>query len=790
MVVINNTTTAAIDDGAIVAADGNIEVEAHSGGDVLSIAAAGAVSGTASVGGSVSYVRVNDTTWAYIGDSATTDAGGAEVNAGGSILVDATDGTVAYLITGSLSVGAVGAGVGGAVGIALLDKDTEAFIGSHATVNALGNGSSLSGIFSGAGFGTDSEFYGVAVQAATNESLTNVVAAGAAGFFTGLAGGVSVEIFDSDTQAFIDDDAHINTSSSEASSNQAVNVSAVNQASDFSFAGGLGGGIAGIAGGVDVGLMNNSTQAYIASGSVVDAISYVAVNALSDDGVSTYALGAAVGIVGLVGSVSVWSIGQPYSAGYTDGNASDGTVDALPNNGLASSGTNAEGQAGGASALIGSLTAPNNNGAAGNTQDISGNISSAQSGLSGSITGDPVASAVNSTAVSAGTVAFISSGVSVTAGGVVDIEADSEVNYTGMVGGLSAGAVGIGGSVDIANIDANTQSYIDQMSTISAGSSVIVDADLQNDTSSGTAFAGTAGIVGVGAQVVDIQDSSTESATLNSGVTIPQASGVGVEVTAESDRSLSAQALGGDFGGVAAGVGVAIASAAGGPSAGISSGAQIGQIGTVTEVTVEADSYDSPTAESYGVAAGYTGATGVYASAESNPTVSASISGNVTVSGSIYDSAEAGGGASATALGVTITAAASLGASIANAVGSPNVSAEIGAGAQLQASDEITVKADQYNGDADSMAGSSAARSWSVPPDRMRRQRHPPPSTPASPPVPRSRRGTTCRWRRRRNRTPRRRRSAQGWAWSASASASPRPLTAAGPLPIQMRTST
>ena len=110
-----------------------------------------------------------------------------------------------------------------------------------------------------------------------------------------------------------------------------------------------------------------------------------------------------------------------------------------------------------------------------------------------------------------------------TAGGDVNVEAESQVSYTGMVGGLSAGAVGIGGSVEIANIDGNTQAYIDQNSTVSAGGNVTVDADARSDTSSGTAFAGTAGIVGVGAQVVDIQDTSTVSATLNSGVTIPQA---------------------------------------------------------------------------------------------------------------------------------------------------------------------------------------------------------------------------------------------------------------------------
>ena len=43
----------------------------------------------------------------------------------------------------------------------------------------------------------------MAVQAATSENVTNVAAAGAAGFYAGLAGGVSVEMFNSNTQAYI-----------------------------------------------------------------------------------------------------------------------------------------------------------------------------------------------------------------------------------------------------------------------------------------------------------------------------------------------------------------------------------------------------------------------------------------------------------------------------------------------------------------------------------------------------------------------------------------------------------
>jgi hypothetical protein len=337
-------------------------------------------------------------------------------------------------------------------------KNTAAFIGDFATVNALGNAPGLAGIFDGndtgsGGFETLAGFQGVAVQAATSENVTNVAAAGAAGAFAGLAGGVSIELFHSATQAYIGNNAQVNTSSTAASSAQSVDVAAVNQASNFSFAGGLGGGIAGIAGGVDVGLLKSSTEAYIGNGATVDARQDVDVYALSNDSVQTYTIGAAVATVfGLVGSVSVWSIGVPNSADYIDGNSSDGPVKAVPVSGITGSSSSAEGQTGGASSMVGALTNPSNNGGAGNTQYISGIVSSDQTGVNGSISGDPVADAIESTAVPAGTVAFIGSGVHVNAGGNVNDRAKSEVSYNGLTGGLSAGAVGFGGSVAIANI--------------------------------------------------------------------------------------------------------------------------------------------------------------------------------------------------------------------------------------------------------------------------------------------------------------------------------------------------
>ena len=76
--------------------------------------------------------------------------------------------------------------------------------------------------------------------------------------------------------------------------------------------------------------------------------------------------------------------------------------------------------------------------------------------------------------------AFIGSNVTVTSGGSVNVQAKSLVSYNGIVGGLTAGVVGLGASVDIANIQGNTQAYIDSSTTVNAGGNVTVGADARH----------------------------------------------------------------------------------------------------------------------------------------------------------------------------------------------------------------------------------------------------------------------------------------------------------------------
>jgi hypothetical protein len=674
VLVVKNTTTASIEDGASVNARADVDVDAHSSGDVLTIAAAAAASGTASLGGAVSFVGIFDTTQANIGDSAASTAAGALVDAGGNVLVDASDDTVAYLITGALGVGVGAAGLGGAVSIVDLSKTTDAFIGSDTTVNALGNTSSLLGILDGkytsGGFEPLGTFHGEAVQASSSENVTNVAAAGALGFYAGLAGAVSIELFSSTTQAYIGSGAQINTSSVQsvdsavgnsttmtANAAQSVNVAAVNQAADsLSFSGAVSGGIAGIAGGIDIGLLQNATTAYIGSDADVQALQDVDVFALANDSVDTIAVGAALGAVAAVGSVSVWAIGQAYSAAYSDDEKN--TAQAAPLSGITASSNEAESQTGVASAMVGSLTS-----SAGNAQFISSIATSNQGGVTSAIAGDPVASAIESTAVSPGTEAFIGAGATIQAGGNVNVLAKSQVSYTGLVGGLGVGAVvGIGASIELANIQGTTQASIDQTATVKADGNLTVDAELVKDTATGKVFAGTGGIIGaLRVQVVVIEDTSTEMASVDNAA-IPQASQVRVSA-ASDDRSLDALAIGGSVGLVGVGTSIAHAYADGSTTAQL--GGQIGQTAgdTVGAVTVSATANDSASAQSNEVVAGVLAGAGAAADATVDPDVTAQVSDGslITATGTVTVNASLTPNATVNAFGVDAGPGVSIG---------------------------------------------------------------------------------------------------------------------------------
>ena len=323
--VANLATEAYIGDGTIVNANKDIQVQAEGQEEILTIVAGAAGSGMVSVGGSVSVLVLNTTTEAHIGENAISEITGAKAKAGGNVLVSAVDNTLIDIIAGNAGIGIGAVGVGASVGIPVVNKNTSAYIGDYATVDAKANKDALPGIYTGEMTGSgfqayedaSSAFKGVAVQAASREVILNISVAGGGGMYAGVAGAVTVEIINSDTTAYIGRHAKINQDDAGANATQSVNVSAVNDAWIFAIAGALGGGIAGVGGGIDVGVLLNDTTAYIGDGAAVSAEKDVDVNALSKTEVKTLPISIGGGVVGAAGSVSVWSLGSGINSNYS-----------------------------------------------------------------------------------------------------------------------------------------------------------------------------------------------------------------------------------------------------------------------------------------------------------------------------------------------------------------------------------------------------------------------------------------------------------------------------------------
>src|SRR2546427_8919367 len=128
--ILHKNTHAYIDHNATVSAGGTVSVTADSSETMLSIAATVGVASDVGIAASISIADLHTETNAYIGNSAT-------LNAGGAVTLLATDTFKTTMIAGS--VGAAGAAGIGVANTTLVHTDTvQAYIGSSAQVTAAG----------------------------------------------------------------------------------------------------------------------------------------------------------------------------------------------------------------------------------------------------------------------------------------------------------------------------------------------------------------------------------------------------------------------------------------------------------------------------------------------------------------------------------------------------------------------------------------------------------------------------------------------------------------------------
>ncbi|MEP9378774.1 PKD domain-containing protein [Aquabacter sp. CN5-332] len=311
--------------GTVVNAKGNVSVTARASENVVSVAAGvGGAAGGAGIAGSMSWVGMDLQTQASIG-------GAVAVTANGNVLVGASDNTSIVNVGGSISIGG-SAGIGAGAGVVIVDKQTSANIGGGASVDAYGNGpGSITGIPNANWPGANStgSLVGVAVEASSSETVTNVGGSAGGGGSVGVYGAVTVESINSGTWATISGAAQINQNTGAGTNaNQAVDVSATNRMNIYSFAGNLAiGGAVGVGASVDVGTIDNNTVALIGAGTQVSAAGAVSVNALNDWTFKGHAVGGGGGgTVGVQGSVVVYNVGGNVNGTYQTDSNGDGQI--------------------------------------------------------------------------------------------------------------------------------------------------------------------------------------------------------------------------------------------------------------------------------------------------------------------------------------------------------------------------------------------------------------------------------------------------------------------------------
>ena len=678
--VFDLDTRATVGTGASVLALGNVTVAAHADEDFLTIAASGsgAYQGIA-VAGTVAGIFVDDTTLATVGSNAT-------VRANGDVTVSAADDTQADLFVGTATFG----GAGASIGATPVVKDTEASIGTGATVDALANA---------AGAGT----HGLAVTAASSETLFTLTAAGSiAGFL--LSGSISATVADVTTRAFVDSGAQINTHSAGAAAGQSVTVTATDAMKATTVAGTLATG-SGIGGSADVGLYRANTAAYLGDHTTVRANGDVTVHAQSDKDVTSVVATVAAGPDSLGASVSVIAIDEALAHGtaHDPNDKKDTTAaDWLTTPGGQSVGGGVDGQTTGSGSVLamalgklGSYSDPNE-------QQLGTGAADAQGQIDAALTHGQVEGEITRTDVPAGTTAFVGQSADVRAGASVAITATQHTTLTQGAGVISVGlsvpttpSISLGASVTVAVINSQTTATIGTGSTVvantaNAGGGLTVHAEL-DETQQAVAVAGVlnTGFAGVNAQVAIVDDTSNQTASTGDGVKLDTTGPA--ELSAVGNRSLSARTAGGTLSYDAAGASVASATAEGSTKAYTGQNVAVGQQipGGVASLSVTAAATTPITATAQAAAGGLSGAAqGSAAIARALPVVAASIGINstVTAAGAVAVDTSWSGDQTATALGVAVGGGIGIGVSYARADADPAaVLAVVTSGAAIRA---------------------------------------------------------------------------------------------------------
>jgi filamentous hemagglutinin family protein len=536
--VVDNNTSAFVGKSAEVKAKKDIEVVAESNQDILSITGSAALGvGAVGLAGSVSVISIDNQTSAYLADT-TGSEDATDVSAGGNIAISTKDNTETDIIAGSVAGGSVG--IGGAVGVTLIEKDTRAYAGDNAVVNAKGNSGNVISAYSGQ-MGEDGSFTkknikGLSIQASSIEDFSTITGAGAGGY-AGVAGAVVVNNIKSDTSAYTGDSAQINQDNEDAGTLQDVNISAVNNVNDFGVSGSLAVGGVGLSGGIGFHNINNNTSAYLGNETSATAAHDIDLNALSNKEAETYAISAAGGVVGVAGGVTIFTVGQSPDESSAGEMAARGG-----NDGYEDPSSYAEEQAG--YDLLG--------GVLGDSYGMD-DVKTKAGDETGAITGSPAT-------VSAGTSSFIGKSADVQAGNNINLNAKERYDIDITSGAGAAGFAGLGGGVGVADINSTVKAYIDDNedteTSVNADGNININAKLDDTTLNRAYAGGLSYLLSVSGAVSYTADNYLVDAHIGKNVIIDNADTISVLAESDTDDTSKSGEVAASFG---LGVGVSYA---------------------------------------------------------------------------------------------------------------------------------------------------------------------------------------------------------------------------------------
>ena len=675
-------TKAHVDGGAKVTGK-NVRVAADHTTDITYATIAGGLAGTAAINGAVGVNVLDTKTKAYTEDHTELTATGTADTDG--ITITASDETKLDGGNGGASVGFVGGGAGLALAVTNIHKDTEAYAGKAAKLDAKGQ---------------------ISLDARNSEDLFNLSLQAAGGSYAGLAGATNVMNLTAITKAYTDTGVEINQKEGYGKTgSKDVSVTAGHEVKEMkntvTAASGSGGASVGAA--VDVGNIKTQTNAFLGDKNKVASGGSVTVEAKDNmHGIQSNAISAAIGFVGLSGSISVYNVGSTMSpedqktlSGQTSENGETVGFDSWVNEELAKINE-------GTGKAVGAYD--------------TASLDEVKSSL-----GKTFVSEAPSSAGEKGTLAKIGNGTAIDAAGDVKVQADDTLSAQNIMGSLSgSAAASAGASVSVLNTDTQTKALVDKAATVTAGKDLAISAKAAHDFNENIAGASVSGGVAGQGTVGTWTDKSAVSALLGDTNAVHAKN---ISITSDNDRTLKAYVVGASVALYGALNGAVItADVTGSSEAGIGDeeGKYAGEVQADDALTVSSNAKTAMDATAIGAAAGIFGGTGTGADLSSAVGVTTKVGKNAKLSGktiSLTAENTPKMSALATSAGVGI---GGVGVTVAKIESKDTSHVTIADGASLTAADKLIARAamsmptDDYNAYAHAIAGSGGVINGSV----------------------------------------------------------------------------